>query len=891
MAISDKITSIQNHLKDDWDSVESLIGDTELDKNIENISSALDDLYNDLPKVTGSGTSITLDSTRKGRLESTLSGNTSQTQYSGKNLLPPTIATETKNGITLTNNGDGSYTLTGTYSTSTTFDMALPATLNGTYSFSGNNPTAGKNIQFRISASSGSSLSTYLNDVNKTVENKTIENGTKQGIRIVGSFTSGFTLKPQLESGSTATSYEPYVGGVATPNPTTPIPVNVVSGDNTIKVESRNLLNANFSSNTINGVTQIGVNNVITLNGANNKAHSFDFPNTITYEPNTTYTTHVKIIGGSFTPYKQDSNWAIQVYNLSGTSNITLTSNNYNSVFQYSFNKKTTIRPRLWFGWEGTSRQGTDGVFDNLQIQIMVVKGAYSLSDYPTFEPFDGDYYPINLPVENKFDDSTTTNILIAADGTEQANNAIKTSIYIKVEPNTLYTCSSKLLPNKTSGWLKFSYYDASKNYLSYLYTDNTIRTITTPNNCVYIRIGYHTSNVNDVQFEKGSKANSYTPFGTTPIELCKIGNYQDYFAKSDGTNLFDKDNANKLDCLLNGQNGSIANYSGAKLMYIPCESSTTYTISKIKSARFVVGTSSSTPSNGVTCSVYQANNDATSITITSGTSDKFLCVFYYLSSADTLTEQQILDSIMINEGSSALPWQPYGVGKWYLHKEIGKVVLNGSENWSAFASVNYEYQLSLFAGLSTDTSNQYFPALCNKYINHNVAGSSLSNYEFSHFSTQPSTVKERFVRFRNNDITTLANWKTELQTNNAILYVPLATPTNTEITDTILINQIEQFYRAQSKNNQTNISQVNNDLGFIISASALKKGDTIENNSASLLMSFGGLSNTNDEEETPDFEEDVSDVEEETPIEESIEEETDEEPVEEETEIEEEGE
>ena len=158
--------------------------------------------------------------------------------------------------------------------------------------------------------------------------------------------------------------------------------------------------------------------------------------------------------------------------------------------------------------------------------------------------------------------------------------------------------------------------------------------------------------------------------------------------------------------------------------------------------------------------------------------------------------------------------------GKWYLNKQIGKVVLDGSENWSAFASVNYEYQLSLFAGLSTDTSNQYFPALCNKYINHNVAGSSLSNYEFSHFSTQPSTVKERFVRFRNNDITTLANWKTELQTNNAILYVPLATPTTTEITDTTLISQLEAI--KKSYNTQTNISQENNDLPFELDVVAL---------------------------------------------------------------------
>ena len=150
MAISDKITSIQNHLKDDWDSVESLIGDTELDKNIENISSALDDLYNDLPKVTGSGTSITLDDTRKGRLESTLNGNTSQFTTTGKNLLPNERATTTENGITITKNDDGTYKVNGTASA----DVSLAINENTFISMSG--------TWRMLGCPSGGSASTYM---------------------------------------------------------------------------------------------------------------------------------------------------------------------------------------------------------------------------------------------------------------------------------------------------------------------------------------------------------------------------------------------------------------------------------------------------------------------------------------------------------------------------------------------------------------------------------------------------------------------------------------------------------------------------------------------------------------------------------------------------------
>lgn len=42
----------------------------------------------------------------------------------GKNLLNPTLQTTTRNGVTCTANGDGTYTLNGTATTITTFDIA-----------------------------------------------------------------------------------------------------------------------------------------------------------------------------------------------------------------------------------------------------------------------------------------------------------------------------------------------------------------------------------------------------------------------------------------------------------------------------------------------------------------------------------------------------------------------------------------------------------------------------------------------------------------------------------------------------------------------------------------------------------------------------------------------
>lgn len=79
MSIASRIESIEEHIGNAYDSIEALGVDiTGVNKNIENISSVLDTIYDSMPQVSGEGTSITLDNTRVGKIKSTLKGNTSQ---------------------------------------------------------------------------------------------------------------------------------------------------------------------------------------------------------------------------------------------------------------------------------------------------------------------------------------------------------------------------------------------------------------------------------------------------------------------------------------------------------------------------------------------------------------------------------------------------------------------------------------------------------------------------------------------------------------------------------------------------------------------------------------------------------------------------------------------
>ena len=83
--------------------------------------------------------------------------------------------------------------------------------------------------------------------------------------------------------------------------------------------------------------------------------------------------------------------------------------------------------------------------------------------------------------------------------------------------------------------------------------------------------------------------------------------------------------------------------------------------------------------------------------------------------------------------------------------------------------------------------------------------------------------VTYKYVDIIDNRYTSADDFKTWLSNNNVFVYYPVATSTTTQITDATLISQLEALKGAVSYAGQTNISQVNDDEAFIISASALK--------------------------------------------------------------------
>lgn len=133
------------------------------------------------------------------------------------------------------------------------------------------------------------------------------------------------------------------------------------------------------------------------------------------------------------------------------------------------------------------------------------------------------------------------------------------------------------------------------------------------------------------------------------------------YISQAVGKNLFDKNNANILDgSYLDIGNGVITNNGANKTLYIPITGGKNYTVTKRVSDRFSIATTSVLPEAGVSLIDKIQDNSATNLTLFASRNAKYLCVHYYRTS-DTLTPQQILDSIQIKEGSTATEYEPFG--------------------------------------------------------------------------------------------------------------------------------------------------------------------------------------------------------------------------------------
>ena len=215
-------------------------------------SSQIEDEAITTGSATATGTNITLAGTMEGgAIESVeMYGDTTQTTYSGKNLLKLRNTATSSNTVTYTPNSDGTFDLSGTATAATEFSAVVPIADSGIVSgqqyivnTNVNNIGTGKMAYYVHSCDSGGVWKKTLmafnesNNQIRTCLEPTADGYIKFVIRIESGFNAtASNIQTQIVKGTTAGTFEPYVGGTASPNPDYPQNVNVVTGEQTITI-------------------------------------------------------------------------------------------------------------------------------------------------------------------------------------------------------------------------------------------------------------------------------------------------------------------------------------------------------------------------------------------------------------------------------------------------------------------------------------------------------------------------------------------------------------------------------------------------------------------------------------------------------------------------------
>lgn len=572
----------------------------------------------------------------------------------------------------------------------------------------------------------------------------------------------------------------------STPTPSTPVNVEVVTGGQEINVTGKNLLGLVDGTYSNNGITATVEDGEIILNGTAT-ANSFitNFNNLI-YLESGTYTLSLN-----------------NTTTISGTANTNLlrlinesgeTISGVGSDFTVVNHTKTfTLSESGYYRFQVRTNSGT--TYNNFVIKPQLEKGSTASE----CEAYKGKTYEIDLGknlIYNKNGTQSGTYGGVTYTFNEDGSVKVKgtaTSNYnfylmsgnnsLVLEPGT-YTLSGGI---SNRAWIRA--YDGTTYQET---TSNNIKTFTVTQKSTFtislrIQNGQTVDDTFYPMLEKGNSKTNYVQH-KEPIELCKIDTYQDSIKKATGKNLINTVETNKG----TSSSGAIGSPNTAYLGiddYVSVKPNTTYSVifqHNVSNANLYV---SSKDANG---DYIDRVSWATNRTFTTGANTHY--IFFYLYKSG-VTFETIGGYVQLEENSTPTTYEPYGTG-WYIEKQIGKVVFDGSETgWSSTYSgtANYFYKYRYLtdrkgvAGNVDNIKNNFYP-FANIGSTNEVQGMTIT------------PLNE--IRIRYGTEMTLENFKIWLSTHNLFVYYVLANPTYTFIEDEELINQLESVRLLEGLNN-----------------------------------------------------------------------------------------
>ena len=212
-----------------------------------------------------------------------------------------------------------------------------------------------------------------------------------------------------------------------------------------------------------------------------------------------------------------------------------------------------------------------------------------------------------------------------------------------------------------------------------------------------------------------------------------------------------------------NNLNGTISSSASSYIGYVECLPNTTYTVTKLANtgSRLCVVETADTPASGVAYSNKVGTTDPlanttinNSYSITTSSTANYIAFFYYNSNADTtITLEQASKGIMVNQGGTALPWEPYAtldinnllennnispnkINESYLRLYEGTIDINFDNslvtiNTENFLGENGRERITVASNVSNEVTISGTGVLCLTAI---LSGNTVTSYQFENY-------------------------------------------------------------------------------------------------------------------------------------------------------------
>ena len=479
---------------------------------------------------TTEGTDLTINNTRVGKMKFEYYGDTKQQTYTGVNkigTLTDFVANDTS-AINIIYNTEAN-TITVKHLTTAAW-KGIYKTLTGL--------TAGATMTISVYATTTTSTGWSLSVRNSggTVVDETIRNtsGTETHFTFTVPNDGSITIRAyagygdvavndtatyskfQLEYGSSVTAYEPYVGGMPSPNPDYPQEVKTVTGENTIDLFGTNIYSTYLENGGISGGT--GQNE--DLSG---RIRSHDY---------------ISILEKTYTISCKETGFYTYVYCYGENKNyLGVVGSGWNGL-PYTFIPKNNTKYIRF-----TVKKANNGAISPDEVTEVQINLGTTVLPYKPYK--ESQSYELNLGVNvvdcSEFNTTTSGGITVTpywsesgllfmkSSGTYSSTGYFNIANNIKLQPNIKYTINKS---NYSGAQYRLIEYDANNTQLSETFVGQSDVTITSNSNVHHavLQIVFYTT-VTALfypQITRGTIAKKYQPY-FTPIELCDIEEHQEY--------------------------------------------------------------------------------------------------------------------------------------------------------------------------------------------------------------------------------------------------------------------------------------------------------------------------------------------------------------------------